>query len=265
MLGARLGAGREADVHAWGDDAVVKLYRPGVGGHRFEMLALAELDGRGVTPKLIGTVCCDGRTGLVMERLDGADMLSVLQHQPWRVLGLARTLAAAHLTVHGVEAPATLPAVREVLAARISGAALPPHLRDHALRVLEGLPDGDSLCHGDLHPGNVLLTEDRVAVVDWPGAARGAPEADHARTRLLLRWAAPPPGTSLMDRALMAAGRSVFATSYERAYRRGASLTLPRPEAWLVVHAAARSGEGIDDEHPRILSFLTRHWRTAGR
>lgn len=40
MIGAKLGAGREADVHAWGDDAVVKLYRPGFGGHRAKALAL---------------------------------------------------------------------------------------------------------------------------------------------------------------------------------------------------------------------------------
>jgi aminoglycoside phosphotransferase (APT) family kinase protein len=265
MLGAKLGAGREADVHAWGDDAVVKLYRHGVGGHRFEALALTELHGQGVAPKLIDTVCCDGRTGLVMERLDGADMLSVLQQQPWRVLGLARTLAAAHLTVHRVEAPATLPGTRELLAARINDAALPSRLRDHALRVLDRLPDGVSLCHGDLHPGNVLLTENRIAVIDWPGATRGVPEADHARTRLLLRWADPVPGTSLLSHGLMTAGRSVFAGSYERAYRRGASLPLARSDSWLVVHAAARLSEGIDGEHPKLLAFLARSWQTAAR
>jgi hypothetical protein len=44
MIGARIGAGREADVHTWGDDSVVKLYRPGFGGHRAEARALATLD-----------------------------------------------------------------------------------------------------------------------------------------------------------------------------------------------------------------------------
>jgi hypothetical protein len=265
MLGARLGAGREADVYAWGDDAVVKLYRPGFGGHRFEALALADLDGQGIAPKLIDTVCRDGRTGLVLERLDGADMLAVLQQQPWRVLGLARTLAGTHLTVHRVEAPATLPAVREVLAERINDAALPTHLRDHALRVLDGLPDGLTLCHGDFHPGNVLLAEGRVAVIDWPGAARGVPEADHARTRLLLRWADPLARTSPMSRALISAGRPLFAESYERAYRRGTPSTPPRSDPWLIVHAAARLSEGIDIEHPTLLAFLDRSRETTAR
>jgi Ser/Thr protein kinase RdoA (MazF antagonist) len=195
MIGARIGAGREADVHAWDGDAVVKLYRPGFAGHRAEALALAALDGHCVAPRLIDTVECDGRTGLVLERLAGSDMLSLLQRQPWRMLRLARALAGAHLAVHHVQAPADLPDLRSVLAARIDDAVMPPRLREYALRVLDGLPGGERLCHGDYHPGNVLVAADRVAVIDWAYAARGVPEADHARTMMMLRWADPLPGT----------------------------------------------------------------------
>lgn len=258
MIGARLGAGREADVHAWGADAVVKLYRPGFLGHRAEATALTRLDGHGVAPKLIDAVERDGRAGLVLERLDGADMLSLLQQRPWRLPGLARTLAGAHLAVNAVRAPADLPELREVLAARIGAAVMPPHLRDHALRTLDGLPDGDRLCHGDYHPGNVLVDGDRVAVIDWSNATRGVPEADHARTLLLLRWADPLPGTPLVSRALITAGRSAFAAGYTRAYRRGSRRPSSRPDPWLLVHAAARLGEGIEVERATLIGWLDR-------
>jgi hypothetical protein len=158
LIGAKLGAGREADVHAWGDDTVVKLYRPGYLGHRAEAVALAKLDGHSVAPSLVDVVDCDGRRGLVLERLAGSDMLALLQRQPWRVLELARALAKAHLAVHDVQAPGDLPDLRQVLAARIEDAVLPPQLRDFALRVLDGLPSGDRLCHGDYHPGNVMVS-----------------------------------------------------------------------------------------------------------
>ncbi|MGX7674465.1 hypothetical protein [Plantactinospora sp. DSM 117369] len=83
-------------MYAYGDDAVLKLYRPGFGGHRAEAAALANLDGHGVAPKLIDTVDRDDRTGLVLERLAGSDMLARLGAQPWRcsawpVPWLART------------------------------------------------------------------------------------------------------------------------------------------------------------------------------
>lgn len=265
MMGAKIGAGREADVYAWGGDAVVKLYRPGFGGHRAEEMALRSLEGHGVAPRLIDIVDRDGRTGLVLERLDGADMLTLLQRQPWRVLSLARALAKAHLAVHAAQAPGELPDLRQVLAARIQDAVVPPRLRDFALRVLDGLPDGDRLCHGDYHPGNVLLTADRVAVIDWAGAARGVPEADHARAMLLLRWADPLPGTPLLSRALLATGRALFADGYARTYASDGKLSSRQMGSWLIVHVAARLSEGIEVEQPRLISFLDRAERKATR
>lgn len=265
MIGAKIGAGREADVHTWGDNAVVKLYRPGFGGHRAEARALATLDGHGVAPALIDVVDRDGRTGLVLERLGGQDMLTLLQRQPWRVLGLARVLATAHLAVHAVRVPPGLPDLREVLAARIAAAGLPAPLRDFAVRVLDGLPDGDRVCHGDYHPGNVLVAADRVRVIDWTGAARGVPEADHARTLLLLRRADPLPGTPVLSRALMAVGRSVFAHGYARAYAGGSPSPLRQVDSWLIVHTAARLSEGIDIERPMLVGFLDRARHRAAR
>lgn len=263
MIGPQLGAGREAEVYAWGDDVVVKLYRPGYLGHRAESVALASLDGHRVAPRLIDIVNCDGRTGLVLERLGGSDMLALLQRQPWRVLDLARVLAKAHLAVHSVHAPEDLPDLRQVLATRIEDAALSPQLRAFALRVLDGLPDGDRLCHGDFHPGNVLVAADRVSVIDWANAARGVPEADHARTLLLLRWADPLPGTPLVSRALMAAGRSVFGHRYARTYSGSSQRPLQLVDSWLTVHAAARLAEGIEVEQPTLIGLLDRARRKA--
>jgi Ser/Thr protein kinase RdoA (MazF antagonist) len=228
-------------------------------------VTLATLGGHGVAPRLIQTVDRDGRTGLVLERLSGSDMLARLGAQPWRVLGLARALADAHLAVHQVQAPTDLPPFRHVLAARIHDAVMPPHLRDHALRVLDGLPDGDRLCHGDYHPGNLLAAADRVAVIDWPNAARGTPEADHARTMLLLRWADPLPDTTPASRALITAGRSVFAHAYARAYRAGSAQPLRQVSSWLVVHAAARLSEGIEVERCTLIGYLDRSRQKAAR
>jgi streptomycin 6-kinase len=250
-----LGAGREAEVYAYDDQTVLKLYRPGFGGHRAEATALRSIDG--IAPRLLDIVDRDGRAGLVLERFDGADMLTLLQRQPWRVLRLADTLATAHLAVHRVEAPADLPDLRRALAARIQDAVLPTHLRGFAMRTLDGLPDGDRLCHGDYHPGNVLLAGDRTAVIDWPNATRGAPEADHARTLLLLRWANPLPGTPLPSRVLIATGRSLLARRYSQRYRRGAR-SLRQVDKWLLVHAAARMSEGIEAEHATLTAMLER-------
>jgi thiamine kinase len=260
-IGPRLGTGREAEVYTWGADAVIKLYRAGYHGHRAEAAALAALDGHDVAPGLLDAVDHDGRPGLVLERITGDDMLDLLQRRPWRVLALARALAEAHLVVHGVRAPADLPDVRQALAARIEAATLPRELRGYALRVLDGLPSGDRLCHGDYHPGNVMVAGDRLSVIDWPNAARGVPEADHARAILLLRWADPLPGTPLVTRGLVAAGRALLARGYARAYAQGSRRPLQHVKSWLAVHTAARLSEGIVAERPRLIGLLRDAWR----
>jgi Ser/Thr protein kinase RdoA (MazF antagonist) len=256
-LGPALGVGREAEVYSYGDAAVLKLYRPGFGGHRTEAAALRALAGQGIAPKLVDVVDRGGRTGLVVERVPGSDLLTYLQRQPWQVRAVARSLAAAHLAVHQVLAPADLADLREVMAARIRDAGLPQHLLGFVARVLDRLPDGDRLCHGDYHPGNVLMAGDRTAVIDWGAATRSTPEADHARTLLLLRWADPLPDTPLMSRAVIATGRRLLASAYARAYRRG-SPPLEQTRSWLTVHLAARLSEGIAAEREMLLRRLRR-------
>lgn len=143
------------------------------------------------------------------------------------------------------------------MAARIGDAGLRQNLHSFVSRVLDGLPDGDRLCHGDYHPGNVLLAGDRTAVIDWGAATRGTPEADHARTLLLLRWADPLPDTPLMSRAVIATGRRLLASAYARAYRRN-SAPLEQIRSWLTVHLAARLSEGITAERDMLLHRLHR-------
>jgi phosphotransferase family enzyme len=263
--GPKLGEGREAEVYAWGTDAVLKLYRAGYHGHRTEASVLAALHGSGVAPRLLDTVEADGRTGLVLQRLPGPDMLTLLQSRPWRVRALAHARAAAHLAIGRCEAPTHLPDLRQTLAARIDDAPLPPHLRTYTQQVLERLPDGGQLCHGDLHPGNALTDGARAAVIDWPNATLGDPVADHARTLLLLRWANPLPGTPLLFRALIAAGRTLTARLYTRAYQAGSPIPAQQLNRWLIVHAAARLSEGIDAETATLTRLIQHAQRTTRR
>ncbi len=90
--------------------------------------------------------------------------------------------------------------------------------------VLAGLHDrlhdiashpGKCLLHLDLHPANVIMTEDGPVVIDWCNAEPGAPSLDVAMTVLIMAQAAttPPPelaGVTEID--LAEAVRSLLAT-----------------------------------------------------
>jgi aminoglycoside phosphotransferase (APT) family kinase protein len=265
MLGPKIAHGREADVYAWGDDAVIKLFRPGFGGHAAEAAALRRLDGTGAAPRLVDTVDIDGRCGLVMQRIDGVDMLAHLQRRPWHLVALAHMLARAALRIHQVPAPPGLADQVEVLDERITAADLDPRFRGYASQLLRSLPTGDRLCHGDLHPGNAILTAGGASIIDWAAATRGTPASDVARTLLLLRQADPLPDTPVLSRLLISAGRSVFAAVFDRTYRQGAPQPPRRLVEWTVVHAAARLAEGLPAERDRLVGIVEAAYRVAER
>jgi aminoglycoside phosphotransferase (APT) family kinase protein len=253
----KIAEGREAEIFAWDSATVLKLYRSGDWSHHAEQTALAILSKDGIAPALLGTVEIEGRPGILMERLDGIDMLALLERRPWRLFAHARSLAETQARIHDTQASLELPEARGLLGDRIRrAAALAPTLRDAALRELDTLPDGDRLCHGDFHPGNVLFSRDRAAVIDWSSASRGDPIGDHARTALLMKLGDPPPGSSRFFRTLVLVGRGLFASAYARAYLRSRPASAAARRSWGIVHAAARFAEGIEVEFGSLKRFL---------
>lgn len=120
--------------------------------------------------------------GLVLDKVTGPSMLADLTGHAVRLRRHARMLADLHRLLGAIEAPSELPSP---------------------------LGTGTSLLHLDLHPDNVLLTNDGPVVIDWANAAKGPAGADAASTWLLLAAAAPPP-SGRSARAVAAAGRRLF-------------------------------------------------------
>jgi aminoglycoside phosphotransferase (APT) family kinase protein len=264
-----LAAGREAEVFVRPDGLLVKLVRSPDFAIRVdrEAAALRALAGMGhLAPRLEAVVNLDGRPGLVIERVEGVDLLTLLMRRPWRFLSAATTMAHLHAGLHEVVAPASLPELKAELRARIeTTAALPSHLATYAVEILDTLPAGDRLCHGDLHPGNVLGTWVAPAAIDWSEASRGHPTADVARTYVLIRFGALPAGTSAPMRALTTAGRGLMTRRYLSVYRRSSAVDLSRLADWIVVRAAARFWEGIEAEYEVLAHVIDRHRRRSGR
>jgi aminoglycoside phosphotransferase (APT) family kinase protein len=258
----KLGEGREAEIFEWDDGTVLRLLRDPAHASRLsiEVAAMRAAALSGVPVPAIGeVVTIDGRPGLEMERVDGPDLLTLMGRKPWKVPEIARLLGTIHARLHAVVAPAQLPTLRDHIRERISLASvLPPRLAAHALEALDELPDGDAICHGDFHPGNLLLGNDGPVVIDWVNAARGDARADVARTRLMLRVGAVPPGNPRIFSALQSFGRDGFNLLYLRSYQRRHAIERALVDKWEVVRAADRLAEGISAEEPALLAILER-------
>ena len=202
----------------------------------------------------------NGRPGIVMKRLRGTDLLSVLGRKPWLVFRTGRLTGELHARINAARGPASLPRVKDVAQEILASLARrePAVQLDWIRRVLERLPDGEALCHGDFHPGQLMLSDGECVAFDWAGAKRGDPLFDYARTRVLLTIAEPPPGTPLLLRFLAKVGRRLLISSYARSYERNAAEPVDhaRVRQWTVVNLAVRLLENIPGERPRLLRRL---------
>jgi aminoglycoside phosphotransferase (APT) family kinase protein len=257
--GPKLAEGREAEIFAWDETTVLRLFRRGRSAETLAREAAAMTAARAagpIAPAVRGTIEVDGRQGLLIERVDGPDLFATIARRPWTVWGAGRTLGAIQARLH--EMPATsLRSTKERLARNLAAReTLPASLLRTALSTLDDLPDGDRLCHGDLHPGNILMAHSGPVVIDWPNATRGDPTADVARTLTLLRVGALPPEAPrtvrLGDRFL----RRSLQTAHLRAYRRARGLDGALLDRWLVVALVDRLAEAIPGEREVILVRL---------
>lgn len=257
----KIGEGREAEIFAWEPGTVLRLFRDAAAGERAarEVTVLkAVRSALDVAPEVRGGLEVDGRPGVVMERLEGRNLMEELARRPWRLWELAAMTGRVQAQLHAVQAPSELQALRDKLTEQVRAADVPDGFRDTALGLLDALPDGDRLCHGDYWPANVLLTPRGPVVIDWADATRGDPEGDFARTALMMTLGGLPPGTPALIHLATGLGRQVFDGAYRRAYasRRGCGRQ-PSPR-WVFVRAVSRLAEGVSEERPGLLRELAR-------
>lgn len=265
----KIAEGREAEMFAWEDGRILRLLRDPDAQTRnqWQAAAMESAGRRGVrVPAVYDMVTVDGRPGMVMERIDGTDLLTAIGRQPLKVFTVGRICGEVHARMHAVEAPATLPPLKANMERAIDGAknVLGEDLHRFALEALAALPDGDRLCHGDFHPANIMMSADEPVVIDWTGASRGHPDADLTRSELILRIGDPPPGTSPVLRMMALSGRRLLMWLYLRAYRRVRPVDIATLRRWRVPVAAARISDGIEVERPKLIALLRKARGEAG-
>jgi len=246
-----------ADIYAWGEGQILKLFHDWVPAYGVEHIARTSraVHAVGLPVPAVGEVIeISGRLGLIYERVEGDTLAHSLLEtpgtKPETVIQLAHIFARAHADIHSwsnVPDFDSLPQQLERVIREMD--VLPPDLKEATLRVLHEIPDGDCLCHGDFHPYNVLMSSRGPVTIDWNNASIGNPLADVARSELILAGVSvsQPSHDSLIHQ---------FSKAYLERYfelRPGSQKQLI---AWRPVVAAVRLSDSISELQEWLLTQI---------
>jgi aminoglycoside phosphotransferase (APT) family kinase protein len=250
--------GRTADVYAWTEGTILKLYQTWCPSHWVEheaRVARAIVAGGIPTPAVVGELVeVDGRRGVVYERVEGLSMLQALNARPWTIPKHARELAELQARYQRL----MVPGLHNYHASLERTIRRAPHLveveREELLELLATLPVGEALCHGDLHPGNVIISPKGPVIIDWMTAVSGNPWADVARTSLLLTVGPKAAGRQLIPLIRMFV--NLYYSTYLKRYLALQPGVQDQLKCWRPVVAAARLEERIEPERESLLQMV---------
>lgn len=258
MLGPLIGRGNTADVFDAGRHQVVKLFHAGYPLHsvrrEFENARLL----RGLDIPIVRgheLIEYDGRYGIVYDKIDGTPMQHLLL-QSGDVEKYAAMLAVLHRRVLACTASGAI-SIKSIWRTNIERTRLlHSNYKLNVLAMLDRLPDGTAVCHGDFHFGNVIVEQESVHVIDYMNVCRGHEYADIARTVYLVEMTPVPDSFSDKERIGSIKTRATEVYLHEMGVAR-AELS-----EWLVVTAAARLAElaaGQTDEADSVMEYISMH------
>ena len=256
---APLAVGRTAEIYPYEGDKVLKLFFPAIPLEWIESeietsryIQATQLP----VPKFFQTLEVRDRLGIVYERIEGPSLLAELARKPWNVSRYAQLLANLHAKVHNIQAPANLVHQRDWARGGIPESdKLPPELQQIILNLLESMPSDNQLCHGDFHPGNIIMTHHGPVIIDWMTASKGSGSGDVARTTIILEAARAPEGTPM--RWLLESIRKLFLGTYLKTYFQSRRADENEFASWRIIMAANFFVDvGLPEEGSHLLKII---------
>ena len=202
--GRIIGEGSTATVYEWQEGTVLKLFVEGYPRSSIErefLNAKAINDQNFVKPKVYELINYEEQFGIIYDKVEGETLLDWVL-RTGDLYTCAKYMAKLHKTIVNNRV-SNIPDYKQFLKSNVLNATSANLIeQNRVLKILNKLNDGDTLCHGDFHPGNILLSNGLTMVIDFMNVCHGDPLYDIARTVFLVEYTPVPQNTEDREKLL---------------------------------------------------------------
>lgn len=261
-----IGQGNTAEIYAIEDDKILKLFREGISEkiavYEYEKAVFVQIYIPNV-PKVYECLRVNNRVGIIYERIQGTDMITLMIKSLMKTKDYSRKLARYHSEIHknAVKMEVEFSLKNNLISEVNAVEYINDEQRKSIVDYIKELPEGQALCHLDFHPGNIIMQGDRPIIIDWMTACIGDPCADVARTYLMLTYGNLPYASWFAGKVVGLVQRYVR-DIYFAEYRRLTGIQKQDVEKWILPVATARLREWIpDSERAALLALVAQKTR----
>ena len=206
-----------------------------------EALNQARIETTGLNiPKIREVTMIEGKWAIVTDYIEGKTLSQLMAEDPDNLDKYLETLVDVQMNIHSKKCP-LLTKLKDKMHRKISSTTIDATTRYELHTRLEGMPKHNKVCHGDLWPSNVIITEDGTPfIIDWAHATQGNASEDVARTYLLF----------------CLNGNKEAAEKYLDLFCKKSDTAKQYVQKWMPIVAASQSVKGNEEEREFLMSWV---------
>jgi uncharacterized protein (TIGR02172 family) len=258
----KIATGGQAEIFDLQNDKVLRLMlRPEDNlliDYEYQSLQIVKQEGLHV-PEVFEIVNVDNRPGIIMEKISGHTLTYLFQKKPYLLFNKTKELSKIHSKLNKIKAPGGLVDLRSRIRKLVDKSTfINSDYKNFVYDILTQLPDGDKLCHGDFHPGNIIVNKGDPYIIDWCGVTKADPIADVAHTYLVFRNVPKLPSTLITSYKVLKLAGFLASNTYLKTYKKNYVIDMNLFSKWLLVRAAERTYYGMLSEKANLIKFIKR-------
>jgi len=254
-----VGSGMSADIYKIEDNKVLKLFKaeygnevPAYEGWIMECVNKLNIN----APHYYGMKTINDRVGVIYDYIDGKSLINVLMKNPLSIAGYGKLLAKEQYAINQKKVDGLLNE-KERFKNQIerSKGKLGAYYAE-VLNDLENKAKENYVCHGDFHPGNIMMQNGKPVVIDWMNAYSGTRAGDAARSYMMIISPNIPDVFRGVRKILLKIVKRKLARSFIKEYIRLSNISFGEIREWMKIIAAVRLCDNVPNEEEWLLDII---------